>query len=347
MPENEKIRLTKLAAHGGCAAKIAPGDLKQVLAQLPAMTDPNLMVGFDTSDDAAVYKISDDLALIQTVDIFPPVVDDPFDYGRIAAANALSDVYAMGGDPKLALNVLCIPEDLDREITLNILRGGQDRCAEAGAVICGGHSIKDKEPKYGLCVSGFVNPAKFLPNSNAKPGDVLILTKALGTGILNTAMKADLIAPSSAKTAIESMATLNKTAAEIVRRFPVHACTDVTGFGLVGHSYEMATGSKVTITLESKLLPLLPEAYEMAQMGIVPAGAYGNRNWIDCGADVIGDVDLALTDIMFDPQTSGGLLVAVPEAESQALLHALQDSIPVASIVGYVEERQRKTILIR
>ena len=347
MPENEKIRLTKLAAHGGCAAKIAPGDLKQVLAQLPAMTDPNLMVGFDTSDDAAVYRISDDLALIQTVDIFPPVVDDPFDYGRIAAANALSDVYAMGGDPKLALNVLCIPEDLDREITLNILRGGQDRCAEAGAVICGGHSIKDKEPKYGLCVSGFVNPAKFLPNSNAKPGDVLILTKALGTGILNTAMKADLIAPSSAKTAIESMATLNKTAAEIVRRFPVHACTDVTGFGLVGHSYEMATGSRVTITLESKLLPLLPEAYEMAQMGIVPAGAYGNRNWIDCGADVIGDVDLALTDIMFDPQTSGGLLVAVPEAESQALLHALQDSIPVASTVGYVEERQRKTILIR
>ncbi|MBQ7703159.1 MAG: selenide, water dikinase SelD, partial [Firmicutes bacterium] len=299
MPENDKIRLTKLAAHGGCAAKVAPGDLKQVLAQLPTMTDPNLMVGFDTSDDAAVYRISDDLALIQTVDIFPPVVDDPFDYGRIAAANALSDVYAMGGEPKLALNVLCIPEDLDKEITLDILRGGQDRCREAGAVICGGHSIKDKEPKYGLCVSGFVNPSRFLPNSNAKPGDVLILTKALGTGILNTAMKADLIAPSSAKAAIESMATLNKTAAEIVRRFNVNACTDVTGFGLVGHSYEMATGSKVTITLESKLLPLLPEAYDMAQMGIVPAGAYGNRNWIDCGADVIGDVDLALTDIMF------------------------------------------------
>ena len=347
MSQTEKIRLTKLAAHGGCAAKVAPGSLKQVLSQLPGMTDPNLMVGFDTSDDAAVYRISDDLALIQTVDIFPPVVDDPFDYGRIAAANALSDVYAMGGDPKLALNVLCIPEDLDQEITLEILRGGQDRCAEAGAVICGGHSIKDREPKYGLCVSGFVNPAKVLENSNAKPGDVLILTKALGTGVLNTAMKADLIAPASAKAAIDSMATLNKNAAEIIKRFDVHACTDVTGFGLVGHSYEMATGSKVTITLESGSLPLLPEAVEMAQMGIIPAGAYGNRSWIDCGASVIGDVDLALTDIMFDPQTSGGLLVAVPEPDAQKLLGALKDSIPVASIVGYVEEYHMKPILIK
>ena len=347
MAENEKIRLTKLAAHGGCAAKVAPGDLKQVLLQLPTMTDPNLMVGFDTSDDAAVYRINDELALIQTVDIFPPVVDDPFDYGRIAAANALSDVYAMGGEPKLALNVLCIPEDLDKAITLDILRGGQDRCLEAGAVICGGHSIKDKEPKYGLCVSGFADPSKILTNSGAKPGDCLILTKALGTGILNTAMKGDLIAPASAKAAIDSMATLNKRAAEIIKRFEVNAVTDVTGFGLVGHSYEMATGSGVTIVLESQWLPLLPEAYEMAQMGIVPAGAYGNRNWIDCGADTAGDVDLALTDIMFDPQTSGGLLAAVPEDEAQELLGALKDSIPTASIVGYVEEKQRKPIIIK
>ena len=347
MAQNEKIRLTKLAAHGGCAAKVAPGDLKQVLLQLPTMTDPNLMVGFDTSDDAAVYRINDELALIQTVDIFPPVVDDPFDYGRIAAANALSDVYAMGGEPKLALNVLCIPEDLDKAITLDILRGGQDRCLEAGAVICGGHSIKDKEPKYGLCVSGFADPSKILTNSGAKPGDVLILTKALGTGVLNTAMKGDLIAPASAKAAIDSMATLNKRAAEIIKRFEVNAVTDVTGFGLVGHSYEMATGSGVTIVLESGWLPLLPEAYDMAQMGIVPAGAYGNRSWIDCGADTAEGIDLALTDIMFDPQTSGGLLVSVPEQSANALLAELRDSIPVASIVGYVEEKQRKPILIK
>ena len=314
---------------------------------MPKMSDPNLMVGFDTSDDAAVYRISDDTALIQTVDIFPPIVDDPFDYGRIAAANALSDVYAMGGSPKLAMNVLCIPEDLDQEITLDILRGGQDRCARAGTVICGGHTIKDKEPKYGLCVSGFVNPDKVLKNSGAKPGDVLILTKALGTGILTTAMKADLISKSSARVLVESMAALNNTAAEIMVKYPVSAATDVTGFGLVGHSFEMASGSGVTITLESRSLPLLPQAYEMAQMGIIPQGAYGNRNWIDCGAMESGNVDLALTDIMYDPQTSGGLLIAVPEDAAPELLRELQSSIPEASVVGFAEEYHDKPIIIK
>lgn len=305
------------------------------------------MVGFDTSDDAAVYKVSEGLALIQTVDIFPPVVDDPFDYGRIAAANSLSDVYAMGGEPKLAMNILCIPEDLDQSITLEILRGGYDRAAEAGAVICGGHTIKDKEPKYGLCVSGFIDPNKVLKNSEVKPGDVLILTKALGTGILNTAMKADLISRESAKAVIESMASLNKTAADIMKKYPVHAATDVTGFGLVGHSYEMAAGSNVTITLESRSLPLLPEAYEMAQMGIIPQGAYGNRAWVDCGASEVPGVDLALTDIMYDPQTSGGLLIAVPEKDSAKLLRELKDSIPAAAIVGYAEDRHDKPIIIK
>lgn len=311
------------------------------------MTDPNLMVGFDTSDDAAVYKINESQALIQTVDIFPPIVDDPFDYGRIAAANALSDVYAMGGEPKLAMNVLCIPEDLEQEITLEILRGGQDRCLEAGTVICGGHTIKDNEPKYGLCVSGFVDPSRVLKNSGAKPGDVLILTKALGTGILTTAMKADLISKSSEKALIGSMAALNRTAAEIMVKYPVSAATDVTGFGLVGHSFEMASGSGVTITLESRFLPLLPQAYEMAQMGIIPQGAYGNRNWIDCGAKETGSVDLALSDIMYDPQTSGGLLIAVPEDEAPALLSELQGSIPVSSVVGYAEEYHDKPIIIK
>ncbi len=311
------------------------------------MSDPDLLVGFDTSDDAAVFKISDDLALIQTVDIFPPIVDDPFDYGRIAAANALSDVYAMGGTPRLAMNILCIPEDLDQEITLGILRGGQDRCAEAGAVICGGHTIKDNEPKYGLCVSGFISPSKVKKNSAAKEGDILILTKALGTGILSTAMKADLPSPDTCRAVIESMATLNKKAAEIMVKYPVNACTDVTGFGLVGHSFEMASSSGLTITLDSGSLPLLPEALDMARMGIIPAGAYGNRDWIDCGATVEGDVDLALTDIMYDPQTSGGLLISIPEKEGLKLLRELQDSIPVASIVGHVERFHKKPIIIR
>lgn len=311
------------------------------------MSDPDLLVGFDTSDDAAVFKISDDLALIQTVDIFPPIVDDPFDYGRIAAANALSDVYAMGGKPRLAMNVLCIPEDLDQEITLDILRGGQDRCREAGAVICGGHTIKDNEPKYGLCVSGFVSPSKVMKNSSAKEGDILILTKALGTGILSTAMKADLPSPETTKAVVESMATLNKKAAELMVKYPVNACTDVTGFGLVGHSFEMASSSGLTITLDSNSLPLLPEALDMARMGIIPAGAYGNRNWIDCGATVEGDVELALTDVMFDPQTSGGLLISVPEKEGLNLFRELKDSIPVSAIVGHVEHFHKKPIIIR
>ena len=253
----------------------------------------------------------------------------------------------MGGEPKLAMNILCIPEDLDQSITLEILRGGYDRAAEAEAVICGGHTIKDKEPKYGLCVSGFIDPNKVLKNSEVKPGDVLILTKALGTGILNTAMKADLISAESAKAVIESMASLNKTAADIMKKYPVHAATDVTGFGLVGHSYEMAAGSKVTITLESRSLPLLPEAYEMAQMGIIPQGAYGNRAWVDCGASEVPGVDLALTDIMYDPQTSGGLLIAVPEKDSAKLLRELKDSIPAAAIVGYAEDRHDKPIIIK
>ncbi len=311
------------------------------------MSDPDLLVGFDTSDDAAVFKISDDLALIQTVDIFPPIVDDPFDYGRIAAANALSDVYAMGGKPRLAMNVLCIPENLDQEITLDILRGGQDRCREAGAVICGGHTIKDNEPKYGLCVSGFVSPSKVMKNSSAKEGDILILTKALGTGILSTAMKADLPSPETTRAVVESMATLNKKAAELMVKYPVNACTDVTGFGLVGHSFEMASSSGLTITLDSSALPLLPEALDMARMGIIPAGAYGNRNWIDCGATVEGDVELALTDVMFDPQTSGGLLISVPEKEGLKLFRELKDSIPVSAIVGHVEHFHKKPIIIR
>lgn len=311
------------------------------------MSDPDLLVGFDTSDDAAVYRVSDDLALIQTVDIFPPVVDDPFDYGRVAAANSLSDVYAMGGKPKLAMNVLCIPEGWDQEITLEILRGGYDRCAEAETLICGGHTIKDDEPKYGLCVSGFVSPTSILKNSEAKAGDVLVLTKALGTGIMNTAMKVDLVSPSASKAVIESMATLNKKAAEIMLKYPVNSCTDVTGFGLIGHSFEMARGSGMTITLDSHSLPILPEAYEMARMGIIPAGAYGNRNWIDCGARAGEDVDIALMDIMYDPQTSGGLLISLPEKEGIKLLNELKDSIPVASIVGYVEEYHEKPILVR
>ena len=317
------------------------------MCQLPKIEDSNLLVGFDTSDDAAVYKIDENTALIQTVDIFPPVVDDPYLYGQIAAANSLSDVYAMGGKPKLAMNILCMPEDMGKDVLLDVLQGGYAKCAEASAVVCGGHTIKDQEPKYGLCVSGFVHPDHILQNSSAKEGDVIILTKALGTGILNTALKADLISATSEKALYDSMAMLNKKAAEIASAFHISACTDVTGFGLMGHAYEMASGSDLTMILDSSAVPLLSQAQEMAEMGIVPKGAYNNRDWIGCNVSVSRQVPLAIADIMFDPQTSGGLLFAVEESEAQHLITELKSSLPVAEIVGHMEAFDGKYVKVK
>ena len=321
--------------------------MTQVLCQLPKNFDSNLLVGFDTSDDAAVYKISDDLALIQTVDIFPPIVDNPYDYGAISAANALSDVYAMGGNPKLAMNILCVPDDLDKEIILEILKGGSDKAHEANVSVCGGHTIKDSEPKYGLSVSGFVNPSKVLTNANAKPGDVLILTKAIGTGILSTAMKAELLSAEEEKELVSSMTLLNMKASEILGRHKVNSLTDVTGFGLAGHAYEMATGSNVSITIDTAKMPLLRGAYQMAKDGIIPAGAYKNRAWVSCGCDSSKVKDEVLLDLAFDPQTSGGLLISSPEKEAEILLKELKVSIPCSEIVGYVEEFNHKSLLLK
>lgn len=285
--------------------------------------------------------------MIQSVDIFPPVVDDPYMYGAIAAANSISDIYAMGGTPRLAMNVLCIPEDLDIHVTEQILRGGYDKVKEAGAVICGGHTVKDPEPKYGLCVTGFAHPDKILANNTAKPGDVLILTKPLGTGILNTAAKADLLLPSTIDVMMSSMAELNKYAAEVIAEFPVSACTDITGFGLLGHAYEMAQGSRTTITIEAKAVPILPQAKEMAQMGIIPKGAYGNRSWLSCSTRVMGSVPLELADVLFDPQTSGGLLFSIAEAYAEECLHALKEKVPSAAIIGKVSELDKKYIKVK
>lgn len=317
------------------------------MRQLPQFDDPNLLVGFDTADDAAVYKIDDHTALIQTVDIFPPVVDEPYAYGQIAAANSLSDVYAMGGTPKLAMNILCIPEDIDKEIAREILQGGYSKVKEAGAVICGGHTIKDKEPKYGLCVSGFIHPDKILRNDSAKEGDVLILTKPLGTGILNTAVKGELLTQESVKALTDSMTALNKDVAACMADFPVSSCTDITGFGLLGHSYEMAEGSGKSIILDSNAVPLLPQAREMAEMGIVPQGAYNNRAWLGCSVSFSKDTPLALTDLMFDPQTSGGLLISLPEKEGLKLEEKLKNFSKTASIIGWVEEFSGSPIYVR
>ena len=329
----DEIKLTKLANCAGCGAKVGAGVLAELLGDIKVHHDPNLLVGFDKSDDASVYKISDDLALVQTVDFFPPIADDPYLFGQIAATNALSDVYAMGGEPKLALNIMCVPEDMPKEAVHDILRGGYDKVYEAGALITGGHSIFDDEPKYGLAVTGFVHPDKMLTNSAARPGDVLLLTKPIGIGILTSAMKADLCSEETKALAYRLMSTLNRAARDCMVKYRVHSCTDVTGFGLLGHSYEMANGSGVQITLDTKAIDLIPESLEFARMGILPAGMYRNRSFAEAAVDG-GEVETAVQDMLYDPQTSGGLLMAVDPADADALFHELKACVPSAQRIG-------------
>lgn len=310
---------------------------------MPKFSDPNLLVGFDTSDDASVYKMDENTALIQTVDIFPPVVDDPYEYGQIAAVNSLSDVYAMGGDPKLALNIFCFPEDLPKDVVQAILQGGYEKVQEAGALITGGHTIQDNEPKYGLSVTGFAHPAEILMNNNVKDGDVLILTKALGTGILTTAAKAGLLDEAAYKALVKSMTQLNKYPAEIMKKYGVNSCTDVTGFGLLGHAFEMAYGSGVTINLDHTKLPVLPEAFDMAETGIIPAGAYRNREYLDDVVLVKEKVSLAAEDILYDPQTAGGLLISLPESEGMKLAKELGGA---AEIIGWAGTFNEYSVIV-
>jgi len=247
---------------------------------LPKVEDKNLLVGIDTSDDAAVYKINDEVALIKTLDFFTPVVNDPYKYGQIAAANALSDVYAMGGKPLLALNIVCFPNCLDPNILAQIIKGGADKVAEAGAIIAGGHSLEDDEPKYGLSVTGLVNPKKLITNSGARAGDYLVLTKPLGTGIINTGIKGNLAGDETVKNAIEVMSALNKKAAEVMVEVGVSACTDITGFGLLGHAAELARASGVSLQICTKSIPIIEGTKELASMGLIPAGAYNNKNFL-------------------------------------------------------------------
>ena len=344
--ENE-IKLTKLAKCAGCGAKVGAGVLAQLLGDLKVLQDPNLLVGFDKSDDASVYKVSDDLAIVQTVDFFPPIHDDPYTFGQIAAANALSDVYAMGGEPRLALNVMAIPKDMPSEAVHELLRGGYEKAYEAGAIITGGHSILDDEPKYGLSVTGFVHPDRVLTNSGARPGDVLLLTKPLGIGILTTAAKVDMATPESAELAVRLMTTLNKGARDAMVKYRVHACTDVTGFSLMGHGLEMAQGSDVEMHIDVDAVDLIPEAVELARIGILPEGMYRNRSFAQPYVDP-GQVELARQDVLYDPQTSGGLLIAVDPADADALFAELLEAVPSAQRIGTVGEyRGGARILLR
>ena len=340
------VKLTKLASCAGCGAKMGAGTLAKMLEGFKAHSDPRLIVGYDKSDDASVYLLDHNTALIQTTDFFPPIVDDPYLYGKIAATNALSDVYAMGGEPKLALNILCAAEGMDDETIREILRGGYDAAYDAGAIITGGHTIKGAEPIYGLAVSGFVHPQKVLTNSNAKPGDVLILTKPLGVGIITTGAKADMVEGHVLDRIYAQMATLNKTARDIMVGFDVHSCTDVTGFALLGHSYEMAQGSNCSIHIQVAQVPYHAEALELASMGFVPAGAYRNREYAQNAVSVRGQISLAMEDILYDPQTSGGLLFALPREEADACLGVLKRSIPNAAVIGYVTEKEDSYIIL-
>ena len=331
-----EIKLTKLASCAGCGAKVGAGVLARLLGDLQVLRDERLLVGFDKSDDASVYKLSDDLALVQTVDFFPPIADDPYVFGAIAAANALSDVYAMGGEPKLALNVMAVPKDLPGEAVHAMLRGGYEKCYEAGVIITGGHSILDPEPKYGLAVTGFVHPDRVLTNSGARPGDLLLLTKPLGIGVLTTANKAGLLEPETLAYANRLMTTLNKSARDAMVKYRVHACTDVTGFGLLGHGTEMAQGSGVELHIDTAGIALIPEALDFARMGVLPEGMYRNRSFAEPQVDP-GRTELAIQDLLYDPQTSGGLLMAVDPADADALLAELAGTVPAAQRIGVVK----------
>ncbi|MDD6643501.1 MAG: selenide, water dikinase SelD [Firmicutes bacterium] len=343
----EDIKLTKLAKCAGCGAKVGAGVLAKLLDGIRVHHDPKLLVGFDKSDDASVYQVTEELALVQTVDFFPPIDDDPYTFGQIAATNALSDVYAMGGEPKLALNIMAVPDSLPKEAVHALLRGGYDKVYEAGAIITGGHSILDDEPKYGLAVTGFVHPKKLLKNCGAEAGDVLFLTKPLGIGILTTAARVDLVSEETKALAKKLMTTLNKGARDAMVHYRVHACTDVTGFALLGHALEMAQGSGMELEIDTAQIDLIEEARGFAEMGILPAGMYRNRAFAEAAVDA-GEVPLAVQDMLYDPQTSGGLLIAVHPDDADALYADLKTAVPSAQRIGTVRPyRGGKYIFLR
>ncbi|WP_174615611.1 selenide, water dikinase SelD [Virgibacillus ihumii] len=345
----DTIKLTSLSSKGGCGCKIGPADLEQVLHTLPPATpNENLLVGLDTSDDAGVYKLTDDLAIVQTVDFFTPIVDDPYSFGQIAAANAISDVYAMGGTPITALNIVAFPiSTLDKDILTEILHGAQDKLDEAGVSLVGGHSIDDQEPKFGLAVTGTVNPAKVRTNQGAKPGDKLILTKPIGVGVMSTSIKNNLLDESEIKRVTEVMATLNKTSTETMAGYDVHASTDVTGFGLLGHASEMAAASNVEIHIHHDDVPVLPRTKELAVSGSVPGGTKNNFKHVQDVVTYPDTMDQTDKWILCDAVTSGGLLISAAKDDADSLLGDLQKNGVDAHIIGEVIEGNAGTITVK
>jgi selenide,water dikinase len=369
MPDVKTIRLTETVKAGGCASKLSPAVLDKVLGKLPRQHDPNVLVGFDHADDAGVYKIAPNLALVQTVDFFTPIVDDPYTFGQIAATNALSDVYAMGGRPITALAHVCFPASGDLEVLEQILAGGLSKMMEANCTIVGGHSIRDEETKFGYSVTGLIDPARVFTNGGAQPGDRLLFTKSLGTGVISTAIKQGTAKQSWIDAATRSMTTLNKTAGEVITSFcaatahvgtglrpvqaeqssaslPIHSLTDVTGFGLIGHAREMALGSNVSLRFHINRIPILEGALECIRSGNIPGGLKNNRDFAECVVGYEEEIPEELRTILFDPQTAGGLLIAVAPEDSPELTRLLRASGVPAVEIGEARERTKPLISI-
>ena len=331
---------------GGCTAKLGAGTLSRVLSMLPkGIPDENLLIGYDSKDDAAVYQISEDVAFVQTLDFFPPMVDDPYIFGQIAATNALSDIFAMGGEVKTALNIVCFPEDMDLNVLGKIMQGGAEKVIEAGGTLAGGHSIADEGVKYGLSVTGVVHPKKIYANNQGQPGDVLVLTKKLGVGIICTANRIGEASKEAMEEAITSMTTLNKCAAEISRDYRVHACTDVTGFSFLGHLHEMMDG-KHSCIVESKQVPVMKDALCYADEFYLTAAAQKNRNHVE-GFVQFEDISFAMEEVLFDPQTSGGLLLAVHPEDADEMVARMREAGLPAAIVGKIIEKEDVEIYVR
>lgn len=339
---SEKIVFCK---GGGCTAKLGAGVLSRVLERLPKGTpDENLLIGYDSKDDAAVYRVTDDVAIVQTLDFFPPMVEDPYLFGKIAATNALSDVYAMGGDVRTALNIVCFPEDMDLNILGEIMRGGSEKVMEAGGILAGGHSIADDSVKYGLSVTGVVHPEKMYPNNQGRPGDILILTKKLGVGIICTANRIHEASEEAMNEAAASMTTLNRRASEICRKYEIHACTDVTGFGFLGHLHEMMDG-RHSCQVYAGQVPVMTDAPRYADEFFLTAAAQKNRNHLESYIH-FENISFAMEEVLFDPQTSGGLLIAVRPDQAEELLAELQEEGLPAGIAGKIIQKEDTEIYV-
>lgn len=329
---------------GGCTAKLGPAVLSRVLSRIPKVKDENLIIGYDSSDDAAVYKLTENLAIVQTLDFFPPMVDDPYIFGQVAAANALSDVYAMGGEVKTALNIVCFPEAMDLNVLGQILLGGSEKVREAGGVLAGGHSIADSDVKYGLSVTGVIHPERIFANNRCEAGDVLLLTKPLGTGIVCTADRLGAASEGAVDLAVKSMTTLNKYASEIIKKYRVHGCTDVTGFGFLVHLCEMLT-HRFSAHIDASAIPYIPECPEYVEEFYLTAAGQRNRNHVEKQVEFV-NCSFAIEEILFDAQTSGGLLVSMPPEDGETALKELKALGLPCNIVGCVTDREEKTIIV-